>query len=497
MNKRLLPIGLVAIFLAAVPLSGQEKLKLDPVGMLPAFPSEQSDVLLKKIRFPISGTVRLDQIPPMMERIIGLYENSGYPFASVRLDTVRLIDSILQGKLVINPGDRIEIDSILNRTGYRVSNRLLMRITGIRPGDLYSEEAITAAASRMASTTWMTAKRPAEVGFHDQSASLFLYPEKAASNRFDGWIGLSQGSAGSGSVALAGAIDLELQNIAGQGEDWEVTWKRNQDRSQNLKISMAIPWLAGLPFGFQGTFGLYRQDTSYLNLDWQAAIPYHFTPNHSLNLFYRYRESTILTERSAVTLPGLEPYSVWLTGLSWELNRLDNRINPSKGIWVMAEASTGKKSIADSSGMQQSELYTDISCFQPITGGLSLGIRGQAGYRMAPAMLENESFMLGGVTLLRGFNEDTYRTHAYACGSLELRYLLDKYSHILVLADLAYLKSKSGTGYSMIMPYGLGVGGQLRTAGGIFRIIFAVGQETGQPMNIRNGKIHIGYVGLF
>lgn len=497
MNCRLLPIGLVIIFLATGQVKGQENITLDPVGTLPAFPPEQSDALLKKLRIPASGTVRLELIQPMMERIIELYENTGYPFVSVGLDTVRIAGSLLRGKLLINSGDCIYIDSILNRTGYRVSNRLLTRITGIRPGDAYSEAAVRAAAARLASTAWMTSNKPAEVGFHDQLASLFLYPAKAVSNRFDGWIGLSQGSAGSGPVALAGAIDLELQNIAGQGEDWEVAWKRSQDRSQNLKISLAIPWLAGLPFGIQGIFGLYRQDTSYLNLDWQVAVPYHFTPNHSLNLFYRHRGSTVLTERSGALLLGYEPYAVWLTGLSWELNRLDNRINPSKGIWIRMEASTGKKSIADSTGMQQSELFADLSWFQPVAGSLVAGVRGQAGYRMAPEMLDNESFMLGGAALLRGFNEDTYRTHAYACGSLEIRYLLDKYSHILVLADLAYLKNNTDTGSSMILPYGLGVGGQIRTAGGIFRIVFAIGQESGQAMNIRNGKIHIGYVGLF
>jgi len=99
--------------------------------------------------------------------------------------------------------------------------------------------------------------------------------------------------------------------------------------------------------------------------------------------------------------------------------------------------------------------------------------------------------------MMRGFYEDTYRTNGFIAGSVELRYLLNQSSHILLLADLGYLEQGAGSGVPVTVPYGFGLGGQIRTAGGIFRIIFALGQEWGQKPDLSAGKIHIGYVGLF
>ena len=435
-------------------------------------------------------------IGPMMERIIGLYENTGYPFVSVRLDTIRYADDLLRGKLVISPGDRFRVDSIMNRTGYRISNKLLGRIAGIRPGDVYSEQAVREAATRLSSVRWLAMKRPSEVGFHDQSASLFVYPAKAAANRFDGWIGLSAGSAGS-ALSVAGALTLELINPAGQGDAWNFNWKRSQDQSQNLRLSLDIPWLASLPVGISATFGLHRQDTSYLNLEWEAGVPYSFNVNHHLNLFYRYQNSTLLVRNPTATPAGRLPYSVWLTGLSWKWEQWDNPVNPSTGFSLMAEASTGLKTIEDSSALRQSEFLGDISWFQPVAGNLVFALRARAGYKQTPESLENEAFRLGGAAILRGFYEDTYRSNSFVTGSLELRYLLNQYSHILLLADLGCLDNLSGGIATRVWPYGIGAGGQLRTAGGIFQIIFAVGQEIGQSVNLSTGKIHIGYIGLF
>jgi len=496
-NGKLRPVLTFVVLLSCWHLYGQESVRLDPVDSLPCYPSGQTASLLKKLKIPAPGLVPVRSLEPLMERIMGFYENSGYPFINVQLDTVRFADSILQGRLVIRPGDRIRMDSVLNRTGYRISNRQLERITGIRSGDVYNEAAIREAASRLAAVQWLTLKRPTEVGFHDRLASLFVYPAKAPANRFDGWIGLSAGKAGSGAVSLSGALNLELMNIAGQGESWKFNWKRNQDRSQHLDLSLNLPWLAGLPVGLKGYFDLYRQDTSYLNILWEIGVPYSFSVNHHVNLFYRYQASTILTDLPAAAAAGRQPYSVWLTGLAWGWDRLDNPVNPSKGFSLLAEASTGRKTIVDSIGLRQSELAADLKWFQPLAGKMVIALRAEAGYRQTPKRLDNETYRLGGVDMLRGFYEDTYRTNRFIAGSVELRYLMNQSSHILFLVDLGYLEQGAESDVPATLPYGFGLGGQVRTAGGIFRIIFALGQEWGQNPDLSAGKIHIGYVGLF
>jgi hemolysin activation/secretion protein len=132
-----------------------------------------------------------------------------------------------------------------------------------------------------------------------------------------------------------------------------------------------------------------------------------------------------------------------------------------------------------------------------VAGSLTALLSLNTAWRQASWIYENEQYRLGGLNLLRGFDEDQFHADAFAVGSMEVRYLLDKDSHLMALADIGIIRSGRGTNVVVNYPAGIGVGGQLRTAGGIFRIIFALGKQGGEPVNFRNSKIHLGYIGVF
>lgn len=446
-----------------------------------------------------AGRLRVDYsgLNARIEGIIGKFENSGFPFVQVRIDSAKIAPTGINGVLWINPGQRVSIDTIMNRTGFRISPTVLYRLINIRPGDLYREQSVREASSRLSQLAYMQQVRPPEVGFHDGKASVYLYPEKSGANRFDGWVGLSPNLKNAGQLAFSGTLALKLMNIVGQGEDWQLDWKRNQDGSQKLNLAAHLPYLVGLPVGFQGSFELYRQDTSYLNINWDAGIPYHFSPRHMLSIFIRHRESSILTQDNHAQANSSQPFTSLLSGISWNLNHLDNPVNPYKGLEIILEASAGKKSLPDSAATNQSEYAANISWYQPLAKNLTCAVLLQSGYKSSPEIYENELYRIGGLNRLRGFDEDVFRADAFGITSVELRYLLDKWSHLVVLADLGYLRTYENSLPVLKTPAGFGLGGQIRTGGGIFRIIFAIGKESGLPINLKNSKIHLGYVGVF
>ncbi|MDD4645181.1 MAG: BamA/TamA family outer membrane protein [Bacteroidales bacterium] len=458
--------------------------------------SVPGDGILARLKLTNPVSLNYADLNPTIERIIGFYENAGYPFVQVRLDSLNPKTQGLSGVLSINPGELVIFDTLLNRTGYRISAPVLYRLMNIRPGDPYSESALSEATARLVQTTFLKQKRPMEVGFHPGKASIYFYPEKAGANRFDGWIGLSPSSGEGGKLAFSGALTLNLSNMIGQGENWQFDWHRSQDASQKLNMAAELPYLAGLPFGVKGNFGLFRQDTSYLNLSWEAGIPYYFNPKHLLSILIRHKESSILSSDDTPNSI-IQPFSSMLSGVQWELSHLDNPVNPYRGFLLKAEATTGHKSIGDSISMQQSEFLADFSWFQPLAKNLTFDVILHGGYQKSPESYQNEQYRLGGINLLRGFDEDVFYADAYAVSSLELRYLLDQTSHLILLMDLGYLQTKENEVNTWKTPLGLGLGGQIRTAGGIFRIICAIGKEGDTPFNFRNTKIHLGYVGVF
>lgn len=483
--------------LLAFGTAGYSQNTIDLVVKLPASANESGAAMFKKLHLTNPVHLKFSDLNPKIEQIIGFFENSGYPFVQVRLDSVQPVSAGVTANLSINPEERVVVDTVLNRTGFRISAPVLYRLMNIRPGDLYKESAVNEAYRRLGQISYLRQIRPLEVGFHPGNASVYVYPEKASANRFDGWVGLSPDLRTAGKLAFSGALTLNLNNTLGQGENWQFDWHRNQDGSQKLNLATNIPYLAGLPFGLKGMFELFRQDTSYLNIGWDIGIPYYFNQNSQLNLFFRHQESSILTSETNITGSTRQPFTTFLSGLSWEFSRLDNRINPYRGVEWRLEASTGRKSIPDSISMQQSEFMAKISWFQPLAKSLTCAFIVQSGYRKSPVSYENEQYRLGGLGLLRGFDEDVFHTDAFAVTSIELRYLLDQTSHLVLLTDLGFLQMTENNNTILKIPIGLGVGGQIRTAGGIFRIIFAIGKEGDQPFNIKNSKIHLGYVGVF
>jgi outer membrane protein assembly factor BamA len=255
--------------------------------------------------------------------------------------------------------------------------------------------------------------------------------------------------------------------------------------------------LAGLPLGLQGKFDLFRQDTSYLNIGWELGVPYHFGPLNSLNVFIRHKESSIVGITTEVNSRIWQPFTSLISGVAWEMNSLDNQINPFKGLHIRLEAATGRKNIPDSVSVQQSEFSAKIFWFQPLARNFTCSLGLQSGYRITPETYENEQYRLGGLNLLRGFDEDVFFTNLFAVSSIEFRYLLDKSSHLLLLSDLGFLRANEKNNLVIKMPVGFGLGGQIRTSGGIFRIIFALGKQSGEVINLKNSKIHLGYVGVF
>ena len=423
------------------------------------------------------------------------YENRGYPFAQVKLDSIELLPGRVNGVLRIEPGPLIRIDSVINRTEFPVSQAVLSRVTGISPGMLYSEKAIKAVSGRIRPVSFMREKRGGEVGFTGESAWLYLYPEKTASNRFDGWAGFTSGKYGSSTFGFMGSLDVQLNNILKQGERWDISWSRSQDRSQQLRTGMRFPWLMGLPFGVALDFNLRRRDTSYLNVQTHLSIPYYFTPNHHLDLFIRYRQSDLLVDRKE--RPGVQPFKILFTGLNYGIDRRDDLVNPTEGIFIEAEIATGMKRLAEKDTLRQTELTNRVQYFQPVWNRLVFVPQIQTGWKWGGIQQENDKFRLGGYQSIRGFDEEALPADGFAIVTLELRYLLDSQAHLLLFSDLGMIFNRDVEKLSKQEVMGFGIGGQFRTGGGMLRILFGLGSQDGQPLNLRTGKIHLGYVGLF
>jgi len=98
---------------------------------------------------------------------------------------------------------------------------------------------------------------------------------------------------------------------------------------------------------------------------------------------------------------------------------------------------------------------------------------------------------------LRGFDEESIYTNLFFIGTFEYRYLLAQNSWLFAFTDLGSAAYKSNSENYSHTYIGFGAGIAFETNTGIFNISWALGKRDDLDLNLRQSKIHIGFVSLF
>ncbi|HLA52102.1 MAG TPA: hypothetical protein VK618_02280, partial [Flavitalea sp.] len=98
---------------------------------------------------------------------------------------------------------------------------------------------------------------------------------------------------------------------------------------------------------------------------------------------------------------------------------------------------------------------------------------------------------------LRGFDEESIFSSQYGVASVEYRYLLGLNSFFSVFADYGLSTNRSLPAADTQHFLGAGLGMSFETKAGIFNISYAAGKRDEDKFNLRQSKIHLGYVNFF
>jgi outer membrane protein assembly factor BamA len=118
-------------------------------------------------------------------------------------------------------------------------------------------------------------------------------------------------------------------------------------------------------------------------------------------------------------------------------------------------------------------------------------------YFFSRNIFENEKYRLGGVSSLRGFDDQSIFTPYFAMANLEYRFLLSKNSYFHTFFNSAMVEdARAGKG-PFDFPFGFGAGAAIETKIGLFGITYAMGRQLDNKLSFRSAKIHFGYVNYF
>lgn len=443
-----------------------------------------------------------------LKKTVNYLENNGYPFAMAYYDTIKIDSNRISATLAIVKNNLIRFDSIIVVGNDVISTNYLKNYLEIFPKSEYDERKIALSTKKISQSPFMETSKPTAVNFVGHEAHVYLYLKKKKSSSFNGIAGFLPDEENPGKLKVTGEINLKLNNLFKGGEKIAFYWTKTDVLSQELSTRFTYPFVLNSRFGMEGAFDLFKQDTTHLNLESKGSVLFYTSgENHFTGSFKYYNTSGLSSNQNPTSSFTLADVSGSLFGLGYYYSSITNAFNPKQGWEIHLSALAGLKNIdkvhgkesKDNKPLKKSnriELELSAERYSPFIWNTVVYNRLKGGYIGDQLMFDNEVYRIGGLHSIRGIDERSIYASGYLNSSTEWRFSLDRDSYIFGFFDVAYYEKNSGS-YLSDIPFGFGAGANIITKAGVFSINYGLARQFNNPVLIRNGKIHVGYLNTF
>jgi outer membrane protein assembly factor BamA len=474
--------------------------------------------------------VDFERIKALQEKMLRYLENNGYPFAKIFLDSLQLQQDSVSAQLKVEKGPLYRIDSIRIFGEAKVSNNFLQHYLDILNGSIYSREKLLRISKKILELNYVQEEQPSDITMLGTGSVLNLYLKTKKNNQVNALIGFlpKNDQLSSKKLLVTGEANINLRNALGAGETIGLNWQQLQVKSPRLNIIYQHPFLFNSPLGFDFAFDMLRKDSSFLNVNLNFGARYLVSTNQTCKLFLQ-RFQTILSQGGINTafiiqnrrLPDVADVSSTNLGIDYEISKTNYRLNPKSGTEYRITVSAGTKKIKKNNEILElkdpgdpsfdfERLYDTVKLktyllrfsgsaakYFPLGKQSTIKTAINGGLLQSDNIFRNELFQIGGYKMLRGFDEESQYVSQFAIATLEYRYLFGLNSYFFVFADGGWARNTSRISKYSHTYFGTGLGMAFETKGGIFNLAWAVGTRDDSPFNLRQSKIHIGFVNYF
>jgi outer membrane protein assembly factor BamA len=475
--------------------------------------------------------LNFEQVYAAQQRMLDYYQERGYPFARIVLDSIRINGNEVEATLTTSKGLLHVIDSVKLFGKVKISKPFLQRHLNILNGSIYKRSLLQNVSRKLSELPYLEEQFANNITMLAGSSVLNLYLQPKKSSQVNILLGVIPAPNPTGlapqssKLLITGDANILLNNPLGQGETIGLIYQQLAKGSPRLNILYRHPYVFRSPFGIDFTFEIYKRDSAWLNLDVNAGVRYNLGPNQSGRIFFQHLKTNAYPDTTLVRalkrLPDNIDVKVYNLGLQYELNTTDYRRNPRQGNELLVLTAFGTKKIllnnaitelkdAANPAFKYESLYDSVkkSTYQlkfklqaahyfrlTKAGVLKAGIN--AGLLASQNYFRNELYQVGGFKLLRGFDEESQFASRYAVATAEYRFISGADSYFFVFADGGYTLNQALKPRVTHTYLGLGVGMNFATKAGLFNISLAAGSRDDIPLGPKQAKIHFGYVNVF
>lgn len=446
-----------------------------------------------------------------IEELLTGFENSGYPFAKILINSVSIYtdsaseDNYADLYLKIITGIENKIDKVDVRGNTSTKDYVIIRELRLESGEPYMQNKIEEFPKRLNRLRFFEPVSIPQFYINSKKEGVLLIEVKEKNtNNFDGIIGYIPPGKDESSGYITGLVNISLRNLFGTGRAASIKWNKYNRDSQELDLKYLEPWFLSFPVNIN--LGLYQrvQDTTYVQRKFEGSLEYLATEDISASLIVA-TETVIPTVR---VNPVFTVYnsSYITTGANLRIDTRDDPYSPTEGLLFINSYSFSRKTINGPEEYITPNLQTSVNLqrfassfyiFYELFSRQVLAAGVNARELRGSTFENSDLYRLGGTNSLRGYREEQFLGSRIFWSNLEYRALLTRRSYGFLFFDTGYYlrpeESDKNIPKSEEFLYGFGLGLNLETALGVLRVSYALGEGD----TFSDGKIHFGVLNEF
>lgn len=421
----------------------------------------------------------IEQTQIYMNSISEYLQNSGFPFAQIKLTHLTKIEKNLTAQLQIDKGKLYHINQIIVKGYEQFPQKFLKHKLQLVENQIFNKSKIQNLSNLITNLNFVSEIKKPEVLFTKDTTYLYLFLQKEKSNSIDGIIGFSNTETGKG-IRLNGHLNLVLHNAFNKGENLKLNWISDGQKSQSLQTEIDFPFILNTPFILSYSMEMYKRDSTFFNFDNQLNLGYLFKQNHRLGFEWNHKTSRNIT---ATESDAISDFKTTFYGVTY------NYITHQNSKYFPIKTEISNRFLSGNRPKDQRYIIDLKWVYNFALNERSfLSLENQSALMIADQLFDNELFLIGGTQSIRGFKEKSLSSQKYSFMKTGYHYTTSENSYLSLLSDWGLFNNDSTD-----FIYNLGMGYKMGTSYGDFTIQYFISKQPHSPISLNHSFLYLNF----
>lgn len=432
--------------------------------------------------------IQIEKIEEFKKGIKDKLLEKGIPFSEISFANYKYVESNLFADLIVTQTKKRKIDKVIF-IGYEnfptsFRKNYLKLINSEFNSNMFED-----IEQKINELSFVKTTKTPEILFKKDSTILYVYAKKITNSSIDAMVNINTNE--SSSLQLNGIVDLSLNNVLNFGEKFMIYWNRVGADQSEFKIQSNMPYLFQTKTSADVSFGIYRQDSTFLNTNANLLLSYPIKNLINTGGFISVTSSNQINDN--LNNVDISDFNSFFIGGFIETISKKKSFSGKRKFVQRYELSFGKRT-NDNLNTNQVLFNSNLRFRIDISKRSLIYLNNSSKLLLSKDYLQNEIFRIGGIHSIRGFNEQSIFSSKYSILNSEFRFYTSSVNFFHSITDLAWTQDINNFNTNL---YSLGLGYSFLKNNSQINLAYVIGGEMNNSLDLNNSRLIVKFITFF